>query len=446
VASRIPVLGVLLAIKAALLLADPTIRVYLGDSAAYLYGAMDDGRLPDDRSFTYSFILRALVRPFDDLALLGWWQALAGALTAYVLYRLLARRMGVSRRWAFAAACLLALEPAQLYYERMVLAEAAGLLAFVLFVAAAAAYLASRRMFWLPVTVALGLVAASFRLNYLPIVLVISLALPLLPLVRPRVSHLAVAFAATLALHGGYCVWVGQIFSVPPGYLGRAGFMQLGLVLPLVSTEQLTRAGLPADLEQHLAFPIADPHARMRHLWSPGGLIRELRRRGIDVEQVARPLSRMAIVDDPVGFVRLGFFTLADYFRPEVAQHALEDDLGRRVIPLEILWSLREDWGYDASGLHTRDTLVSRYFAAGKWWYVACLFALPVLAVVNVVTQWRTAYRPQALLGALVGIGLVAAHILFVPVALYRYLQPLPFFVLLNLVPLLRSNSPFSTK
>jgi len=152
---------------------------------------------------------------------------------------------------------------------------------------------------------------------------------------------------------------------------------------------------------------------------------------------VARPLSRMAIVDDPLGLVRLGFFTLADYFRPEVAQHALEDDLGRRVIPPDTLWSLREDWGYDATGLDARETVVSRYFAAGQWWYVACLFALPVVALLNLTAEWRTARRSQALLAALVGLGLAAAHILFVPVALYRYLQPLPFFVLLNLLPLL---------
>ena len=437
--ARIPVFGVLLAIKSALLLADPTTRLYLGDSAAYLYGAMDNGRLPDDRSFTYSLVLRALVRPFDNLAVLPWWQGLAGALIAYLLFQLLTRSFGVPRPWAFGAACLLALEPAQLYYERMVLAETFGLLAFVLFFAAAAAYLASRRLFWLPVAAALALVAVSFRLNYLPIALVISLALPLLG--RLRLSHVAVAVVAVVACHSAYCVWVGHIFRAPPGYLGRAGFMQLGLVLPLVTSEHLTRVGLPPDLEQYLSFPLSDPHARMAHLWQPGGLIRELRRRGVDVEQVARPLSRMAVLDHPLGVVRLGLFTIADYFRSDVAQHAIDDDLGRRVIPPEILWSLREDWGYDATDLHARDTLISRYFAAGTWWYVGCFFALPVIAVLNVFAQWRTAYRAQALLAGLFGLGLVAAHILFVPVALYRYFHPLAFFVLLTAVPLLVRNA-----
>jgi phosphoglycerol transferase MdoB-like AlkP superfamily enzyme len=63
---------------------------------------------------------------------------------------------------------------------------------------------------------------------------------------------------------------------------------------------------------------------------------------------------------------------------------------------------------------------------------VACLFVLPVLSVLNVAAHWHTPRRGQAVLAGLFGIGLVLAHVLFVNVAFYRYLHPLPFFVLLN--------------
>jgi hypothetical protein len=441
-ARAIYIVAALIGLKAILLAIDPTIRLYLGDSAAYLYGAMDRGRLPDDRSFTYSFIIRTLVYPFERLSLLGVWQTFAGVGTAIVLWLTLERRFAVPRALAAAAACLLALEPAQLYYERMVLAETFGLLAFVLFFATSAAYLSRRSWWWLPLTAAVGLMAATLRLNYLPIVLAISLALPLLPIVdrrgvalRSLVSHTAVALVAVTTLHGGYCYLVGELFGTPPGYLRRAGSMQLGLVLPLVKPVHLERVGLPPDLEKDLQFPFA-PSARMSHLWEPGGLVPELRRRQLDVEAIARTLSRMAVADDPLGLVRLGLHTVGDYFREEGIEHALDNDLARRPIPADILWSLREEWGYDASGLATRVTLVSWAFERVVWWLIACLLLLVPLAALNLVVHWRTPLRLQAVLAVLFAVGLVVTHVLFVPVAFYRYLHPLPFFVLMSVLPL----------
>ncbi len=429
----------LLAIKVLFLYLDPTVRIYLGDSAAYLYGAMDDGRLPDDRSFTYSFLIRLLVTPFDGLSALLPWQSLAGVDVALLLFVTLRRYLGVSGGVAAGAACLLAIEPAQLFYERMVLAETAGVLSFVAFYAAAAAYVASGRARWLPLVAILGLLAASFRLNYLPVVLVISLTLPLIRSVdtwprawRTLLSHMAIALCAVTVLHVGYRSWVALVFSSPPGYIARAGFMQLGLVTPLVRPDHFERVGLPRNLADELDYPLSDPDARMEHMWAPGGLVRELGSRKLDVESIARDLSRMAIREDPLGLVRLGITTVGNYFVAERIEHALDNDLGRREIPEEVLWTLRERWNYDATGLATRVTVVSWYFERATWWLVVCLFVLPVLSVLNVAAHWHTPRRGQAVLAALFGIGLVLAHVLFVNVAFYRYLHPLPFFVLLN--------------
>jgi hypothetical protein len=440
-------LPVLIGLKLVFVLLDPTLRLYLGDSAAYLYGAMDDGRLPDDRSFTYALLIRALVGPFANLLALLGWQTLAGVVIALLLAIVLVRRFAVSRGLAVAAACLLAIEPAQLYYERMVLAETFGLLWFVAFYAAAAAYLASGRAAWLPIAAALGLLAATFRLNYLPVVLVLPVMLPVVRgmLTRPwprraLLAHVAVALCAVAVFHTGYRSWVAAIFSAPPGYIARAGFMQLGLVAPLVRPEHFERVGLPRDFAEELDYPLSDPDARMRHMWAPGGLVRALRDRQLDVEGIARDLSRLALRDNPTGLVRMGVGTVGNYFTAHGIAHALDNDLGRREIPADILSVLREHWNYDATGLATRVTVVSQYFEVGTWWLLACLFLLPVLSVLNIVVHWRTPQRPQAVLAALIGLGLVAAHVLFVAVAFYRYLHPLPFFVLLNAAGLAASR------
>ena len=430
-------LGVI-AIKLVVLAADSTIRIYLGDSAAYLYGAMDNGRMPDDRSFTYSLLIRALVVPFDTLRALAIWQTAAGVAVAMLASSVLVRWFDVRQGLAAAAAVLIALEPAQLYYERMVLTETFGLLAFVTFFAAAGAYLTARRIYWLLVVALTGLLAVTLRVSYLPIVLVICIGLPMLPLLDPSMrswrlsaAHTLVASVVVAGLHITYCLWVAAIFSVPPGYLARAGFMQLGLVAPLLTPEHFARVGLPPDFASRLEYPL-HPDARMRHMWSPGGLTRELREQGVNVELVARELSRMALRDNPLGLVWMGLHTVGNYFTDDGIEHALHNDLGRRTIPDEVLWTLRETWKYDATGLPTRVTPVSRYFELGTWWLVACLFLLLPLSLVNLAVHWRTPHRTHAVLAALFGIGLVLSHVLFVNVAFYRYLHPLPFFVVSN--------------
>src|SRR5690606_28313150 len=64
-------------LKAAAILLDPQIRLFLGDSASYLFAARSDEWLPGDRSFTYPLLLESLVRPTGSLQALLYWQALA---------------------------------------------------------------------------------------------------------------------------------------------------------------------------------------------------------------------------------------------------------------------------------------------------------------------------------------------------------------------------------
>jgi hypothetical protein len=434
----------LVAAKAVVVAIDPTIRLYLGDSAAFLAGGQYNHWLPPDRSFVYSLLIRLLVRPTESLWALLFWQTVAGVLVALLLWTILTRYLDVRRFVATVVAVAFAMEPAQLYYERMVLAETFGLLGFAVFFGAAAAYVASGRVAWLPVATVLGLAAASLRLNYLPVVLVVSAVLPLVrafdparaPAWRPLLVHGVIAVASVAAMHTAYRLAVAAIFNVPPTYLARSGFMQLGLVTPLLTPDHLARVGLPRDIEDQLKYPLAERRARLAHMWAPGGLAHVLAQRQLDVDRMGADLFRVAVADDPLGLARLGVQTMGDYFRADSRWHALDNDLGRRPIPEDLLATLRDAWGYDARGVPARDTVVSRYFAAGSWWLVACLFGLIPLAAADAIVHWRSPRRPFVLLAALVSVGLVLAHMLFVNVPFYRYLHPLPFVAALHLVSL----------
>lgn len=437
---------VLVLLKLAGILLDPQIRLFLGDSSSYLFAARSEDWLPPDRSFTYPMLLEALVRPTGSLHALLYWQSLAGVLVALLLASVLRLRFGLRGALVFAATCAFALEPAQLFYERMVLAEAFGLLAFAVFFACASAYLANGRVAWLVLAVLSGLATVTLRMNFVPVVIVISLGLPLLFLVdRERrlrlpamLLHSALAGLCFWATHGEYRSHVGALFDRPPGYIGQAGFMRMGLVAPLIKPAHFERVGLPRDFAARLAFDLADPRTRPSQLWSPGGLADAIAKAGRDVDATCRKLSAYALRDDPFGVVRLGVRTLGGYFDPEGSRVRLTKDLGRDPMPYppNVIESVGTHWNYDLAGVAERWTPVSRAFEQGSRWLVACLFLLVPIAVANVLVHWNGPRRLQAVLAALFALGLVATEVLFSSIASYRYLHSLPFFMFVNALPL----------
>lgn len=435
----------LVALKAAGIVVDPQLRLFLGDSSSYLFAARMDDWLPADRSFTYPMLLDGLVRPSGSLHALLYWQSAVGVGTALLLAWVLRMRFELPAALVFAATCAFALEPAQLFYERMVLAETFGLLAFAGFFAAASAYLVRNGVAWLVLTVLLGLAAVTLRMNYLPVVIVITLGLPLLPLIErerrrsvPNVlAHCVLAALCFWAMHGQYRQYVGTLFDRPPGYIGQAGFMRMGLVAPLIKPEHFVRVGLPADFADRLEFDLADPRSRPSQLWSAGGLADAIAKAGLDVDRTCRKLSAYALRDDPFGVVRLGLATVGGYFH-EGSRLRLTKDLGRDPMPYppDVVESVREHWAYDLRGVAERWTPVSRAFEAGSRWLVACLFLLVPIALANVFVHWNGSRRLQAVLAALFAIGLVVSEVLFSSIASYRYLHAFPFFMLVNALPL----------
>lgn len=432
--------GVLATIKLVLGLADPHLRVFLGDSESYLHTAMT-GWIPPDRSFLYGkFVAITAVWP-GTLYGLFVAQSLCGVLTALLIARIACWDLGADRRLAAALACALALDPAQLFYERMVMAESLGTLNLIAMIACGFAYLRRQWWPWLLGVALFGVATVALRMSLLPVVLGFALLPALAPLAdrRRRVgllriaAHAVIALAAVAVAHKSYQTWYGHLSQGPAGYLQSSGTFRLGLVAPLVQAHHLERVGLPPALLQQVGPDLRAPRAREAQLWSEDGLIAVLRRAaGPDTERLARKIAARAMRDDIPGFLHLALVTTADYFvRGETAAR-LYDDLGTRAMQPEMQERVRTQLGYDFAGVHEQRHAVARYFEAASAWLIVCLFALAPLALIALLRQWRQR-RDAVVLLCLTALGMVAGQLLFSHIISFRYLHPFPSLLLLCL-------------
>lgn len=435
----------LLAIKLAWLLGDPTLRLFMGDSASYLHSGLT-GWMPPDRSFTYGILVRISAVVFTSPLALVLLQTLFGIATSVLLTGLLHRGLGVRFGLAAMAGLLLALDPGQLLYERMIMAESAGTLALAAHVVLLAIYAHTGHWRWMVRAAVFGIAAVSLRFSLLPVVLGLAVTVPLiavlqartLPPSRPLVLawRLGIALAATGVLHLAYT----QSYRLMPGgeatYMPASGMMRIGLVAPMIRPEHFEGTGVPGTVLEAVRLSLADPRQRERHVWTPDGLYQTLARHTDDPEQVARVVTSRALRDDPLQLVVLGMGNLADYFDGPLRRWRIDDDLGQRAPDPVVLESLRRNLHYDYDGVAGTDSLSTRWFRAGAPWLIACLFLLAPLALLALAMNWRTPARPVALVLCLASLGLVASHTLFAHIPSLRYLHPLPWFVLANLAVL----------
>ncbi|MBL8298525.1 MAG: hypothetical protein JNN30_09280 [Rhodanobacteraceae bacterium] len=421
----------LAAVKLCLILIDPTQRFFLGDSESYLHSAFT-GWIPPDRSFIYGLFVRATAIWPGTLTGLLAAQSLCGLLTALLCARIAIGDLGVDRRAAALLALLVAIEPAQLFYERMVMAESLGTLCLITMASCGFAYLRHGAWPWLLAMALSGIATVALRMSLLPVVIGFSVLPPLVAAAEaglnrswPRIGlHLVIALTATALAHVGYQRLYGHMYQGEPEYLHSTGTFRLGLVAPLVKPEHLEREGLSPQLLASVGPPLADPRTREAQLWLDNGLIAVLRRAtGDDAERQARHIAAAALRDDPLGFIGLALATTRDYFNANETRARMADDLGTRALSLPIQASLRERLNYDASQVHEQRNLIARYFERGGNWLIICLFALAPFALVAALRLWRRR-RSAALLLALTALGLVAGQLLFSHIVSFRYLHP----------------------
>jgi hypothetical protein len=432
------ILGVLLAVKAAVLAVDHVPRVFLGDSVTYLHGALD-GVIPRDRSFVYSIIIALTAVPAHSLTALVLAQSLAGALSATLVYAIARGGLDLSALSSGVVAILVALEPAQLFYERMVMAEAFGGLAWFAFIGCAVAYFRSGDWRWLPGAAACGLAAAALRMNGLAVLLAVGGLLPawrwlLYAPARDRDwrrlgAHLMLAIACTSALHVGYRHLVGRLTNAPPGYIGIAGVFELGMVVPLVEPADFAGTGCPADILDRVGVPLRDPTMRESHIWREDGLWPVMRRTCRDAEQAAALVADRALAERPWGLLPMAAAIIGQYFDPAAERWRMDSDLGRQDLGPDFLALLKSNFDLDAKPIPRQVTLTSAYFEAARWWLTLAFLALPFLAA----TALRRARdeSPGAAALAVIALVLSVSALLFQHIISYRYPHPYPPLILL---------------
>jgi hypothetical protein len=437
----------LMAIKSVWLCFDAIPRLFLGDSASYLLAATS-GWMPPDRSFTYPWLLRILVMPWQSPYALIVVQSVAGVASAWLLWQLLRRRFGVSEMLALLAAAAFACDPAQVFYERMVMAEAFGGLALMATFAATVEYVATTRMRWLFMLECLGLATVSLRLNLLPVVLVMGVIAPLLLWSRHaekrRIAvHLMVALALLGGLHGGYRHYIAHRFGTGPAWSARSEFMELGLVAPLVKPEHLWAEGISPNMLSLLRYDLHDPFARHDQMWSPFGLCDVLGLHDSAAgDALAGRIAKHALRDDPMGLLRLGMINAAGYFNPQYANiRLLSDRASERPYAPEVQALAASVLKTAIAGTEKLESPARRWFTFAVPWLVFCWLALVPLAALACWRLRRDGRTSEASVLLLYALGLACTQLLFSSIISYRYLHPMPAFALIALAILLAPRS-----
>jgi hypothetical protein len=341
--------------------------------------------------------------------------------------------LAVRPAWALAAAALVAVEPAQLFYERMVMAEAFGGLAWLAFVGCALAYARHGRWPWLLGAVLAGIAGVSLRLNGALVAIVVPVLLPWLRLgavpartrLRTVLAHSLAALLATTTLHVGYRHLVGHLTHAPPGYIAMAGPFELGLVAPLVRAEYFAGTGCPPDILQRVRPPLADPSLRELHIWRGDGLWPTMQWSCRDPDAAARIVADRALWSNPLGLVAMSVATLRQYFDDASARWRMDSDLGRNWLGDDFVALIRDRFGFDPAPVPFRDTVTSRAFAAARWWLTAAYLATPLYAAALGWRAWRRR-DPAALAFATLAGLLFASQLLLSHILSYRYLYAFP--------------------
>jgi len=432
----------ILGLKLAVLLIDPNPRFFLWDSVTYLRGAID-GTLPRDRSFLYSLLIGAIAVPLHSLHALVIAQTLAGVASAFFVYLIVRVFLGLRFEIALIAALLVAIEPGQLFYERMVMAEAFGSAIWLGFLVLVLAYVRDGRTLWLPAIALAGILAIAFRLNGTAVVLLVA---PCLPLWRawftntvPRTAgersaqrrrnllQLAISVAMTLVLHVGYRHIVAEIAHTRPGYIGTEGLFLLGFTAPAVAAADFDGTGCDPSVLDHVRASLDDPRTREGQLWGEGGLWAAMQRDCPNPEAAADVVASRASHRIYAKVLSMALTTTAQYFDDAEASWRMDSDLGRKgMLPLELIEPAKQYFSFDVKPIAFTDTATLLWFQHARWWFTACFLLAPFTAAWLALRLRRDACGPEARLLALVVFGLFFSQFLLSPIIAFRYLHPFP--------------------
>jgi len=387
---------------------DSNPQVYLGDSMSYLTTAMQNW-IPPDRSFVYGFLVHDLTSRARSLSSLVATQTSAGIATALLAAVILVRFMRAPFAIAAAIAIALALEPQQLLYERFVMTESLSTAVFALFVLLALEYVRDRKIWALIAVQITGVILLAFRVTYIPMLTVTSMAAPLLAcgeglgwgrmersarkqaLLRLGL-HLAVSLSLFFGLHTAYQQWNGQLSKLPPAYTYADGFFLIANVSPLVTAADTDNPELAQVLSRPLLYGSALEQfgSRNSEMFLPDGLVGRIREALKDDYRANSESKRIAyrvIRRHPLGFIRLAISTYLKFYSREYMTGILREEEGIRDLGPDEL-KILSHYHLDADGLPFMKTLTRQYHAAAWPLYILLVHTpLALLACIAVARQ-----------------------------------------------------------
>src|SRR3954447_4954082 len=342
--------ALVLAIKLLLLWLDPTPKLFLGDSGAYIWTALT-GWIPSDRSYFYGYLVRCLALWPHNFGPLLVSQMLVSAVTAIVFALICSRFFRMSNTLSFSFGFICALDPCQLVWERYVMTETFSLLVYVLVLYWSLAYLRDRRLWQLAVIQALSVLLIGFRMSFLLVVQACTILLPLIAFARCGVlalrkrsgerapqatvltalTHVAASVAMMFVMHGAYKYANGWLSNREPAYLHDAGAHLAAVWAPALEPSDATDSRFRDLIAHGDQFKIDDLTLRNAQHFGEGFLMDrwskiEKDRRTRD--RIARETAMNALRRRPLRIAGLALKTYTSYWGIASIQSYAREDLG----------------------------------------------------------------------------------------------------------------------
>jgi Dolichyl-phosphate-mannose-protein mannosyltransferase len=381
-----------------LLALDPLPKLFLGDSATYLHTALKGGG-PADRSFLYGYVIRWSSVWTHSLTSLLILQAFLGAITAILIAVICRSIFGLGSRIAYFFGLLCLLDPLQVVWQRYVMTETMSLFFYVLMLLFSFLYLKERRLWQLALVQVMGVLVISFRMSYLLIVQISTIALPVLAffpeirlklgthrsngtkisLLKPMGLHLTLSVVLMLALQDGYRHIAGRIAGREPALLPSSGLFLLATWAPAVKPTDSPDHRLAGLLAEGDNFNLNDLSARNAQLYAPAHLID----RWTHVEpnptistRVAKETALHALLHRPQSVARLGVMTFLGYWNFKEISGEANYELGGQ-LPKPVVFWLNADSRLAPSQLKADKTLtpLQKYFLRAQPYYYVVLLS-----------------------------------------------------------------------
>jgi len=448
----------ILMLKLCLFAFDPLPKLFLGDSASYLWTALT-GWIPEDRSYFYGYVIRYSSLGTESLTSLLILQMLASTTTALVVVWIGRSVFKLSARVSYTFGFICALDPLQLIWERYILTETLSLCLYAFVLACSLAYLRHRRLRDVVIIQLVSVLLIGFRMSFLLVVQVTALVLPLLAFLpelwtsaekRVAISpsrlalggkaagHCLLSLGVMLGMHAGYKRANGLLSHREPGYLYSTGVHLIATWSPVLAPSDATDPKLADLISRGAEFGIRDMSLRNAQHYAPGYLVRrwlELEPDSIRANQIAKQTALRALVRNPLGIMRLAGKTFLGYWEISSIKNYAKYDLGHVNPSRENLVLLAQKFHWAApENIIKTTSLLKRYFLAA-WPYYLVVVLSPLWAAVLIGLASEKKYAVLLFFHSSI---MLATTLLFAEAPSVRYLHPLSFVTLVTFANLTR--------